>query len=100
VPSDTAHQIVHMTDALGQATVKSAARTLRALNPDVRICCHGGQLSATELDAVIDSADVVVDGTDSFEARFAINGACIGARKPLVSAAVVRTEGLKSKLPF
>jgi molybdopterin/thiamine biosynthesis adenylyltransferase len=91
--SNLQRQIVHMNDSLGQQKVESAARTLRALNPEVRIRSYSRQLTAGDLEAVIRSADVVVDGTDNFTARLAINGACVRARKPLVSAAVVRMEG-------
>lgn len=91
--SNLQRQIVHMNDALGQDKVQSAGRTLRALNPDVRIRPYDQVLSDGELDDVVEQADVVVDGTDNFEARFAINAACVRARRPLVSAAVVRMEG-------
>lgn len=91
--SNLQRQIVHMNDSLGQQKVESAARTLKALNPDVRIRSYDRTLAEADLDAVIGSVDVVVDGTDNFKARFAINAACVRARKPLVSAAVVRMEG-------
>jgi adenylyltransferase/sulfurtransferase len=82
-----------MNDALGQPKVDSATRTLTALNPDVRVRSYQRALDGRELDDVVAEADVVVDGTDNFEARFAINAACVRVGKPLVSAAVVRLEG-------
>lgn len=91
--SNLQRQIVHMNDSLGQPKVESAARTLKALNPDVHIRSYGQALSGDDLDDVVRRADVVVDGTDNFQARFAINGACVRVGKPLVSAAVVRMEG-------
>lgn len=91
--SNLQRQIVHMNDALGQPKVDSAKRTLTALNPDVRISCYQRTLDGTELDEVVARGDVVVDGTDNFDARFAINAACVRVGKPLVSAAVVRLEG-------
>jgi len=91
--SNLQRQIVHTTDALGRKKVKSAEHTLKALNPDVRIKSYGEALSGDALDDVVRGADVVVDGTDNFNARFAINAACVRAGRPLVSAAVVRMEG-------
>lgn len=91
--SNLQRQIVHMNESLGQRKVDSAERTLTALNPDVRIRSYNRALEDEELDEVIRRSDVVVDGTDNFKARFAINAACVRVRKPLVSAAVVRMEG-------
>jgi len=91
--SNLQRQIVHMNDSLGQQKVASAERTLKALNPDVHIKSYDRALADGELDEVVRRADVVVDGTDNFEARFAINAACVRVGKPLVSAAVVRMEG-------
>jgi len=91
--SNLQRQIIHMNDALGQPKVDSATRTLTALNPDVRVRSYQRALDGRELDDVVAEADVVVDGTDNFEARFAINAACVRVGKPLVSAAVVRLEG-------
>lgn len=91
--SNLQRQIVHMNSALGQSKVESAARTLQALNPDVSLRTYDRVLAGDELDQVVAQGDVVVDGTDNFEARFAINAACVRVGKPLVSAAVVRMEG-------
>ncbi|MBS1269950.1 MAG: Molybdopterin-synthase adenylyltransferase [Gammaproteobacteria bacterium] len=91
--SNLQRQIVHMNSALGQPKVDSAERTLKALNPDVCIRSRDQALPDDELDEVVRQSDVVVDGTDNFEARFAINAACVRIGKPLVSAAVVRMEG-------
>lgn len=91
--SNLQRQIVHMNDALGQRKTVSAERTLTALNPEVRIRCHDQALDGDALDQVVRGVDVVVDGTDNFAARFAINAACVRVGRPLVSAAVVRLEG-------
>jgi molybdopterin-synthase adenylyltransferase len=91
--SNLQRQIVHANDSLGQKKVESATRTLNALNPDVHVRSYSEVLTGVDLDEVVAQADVVVDGTDNFEARFAINAACVRMGKPLVSAAVVRMEG-------
>lgn len=91
--SNLQRQIVHTNDALGQRKVDSAERTLKALNPDLRVRSYHRALAGDDLDEVVRQADVVVDGTDNFDARFAINAACVRTGRALVSAAVVRMEG-------
>lgn len=91
--SNLQRQIVHGNEDIGRPKVASAEQTLRSLNPDIGIVTHEGVLNGAALRREIEQADVVVDGTDNFDARFAINAACIELRKPLVSGAVVRMEG-------
>lgn len=86
-------QVVHSTESLGRAKVESARRQLAALNPHVRIETIPKKLEGAALDGQVRLADVVVDATDNFASRFAVNAACVRARKPLVSGAVVRFEG-------
>jgi adenylyltransferase/sulfurtransferase len=86
-------QIVHTTETLGQPKVESARRQLTALNPDVRIETLKTKLEGDALHRAVSQADVVVDGSDNFATRFAVNRACVAVKKPLVSGAVVRFEG-------
>jgi len=86
-------QIVHATDRVGQEKVASAVAGLAALNPDVRVTTYNHRLEGTMLDEQVRLADVVVDTTDNFASRYAVNEACVRAGKPLVSGAVVRFEG-------
>lgn len=86
-------QIVHDSTTVGMAKVESAARRLGALNPGVRVTTFDRKLADEELEAQARAVDVVVDTTDNFPARFAINRACVRARRPLVSGAVTRFEG-------
>ncbi len=86
-------QIAHGMDDLGQFKVESAQEALLGLNPDVEIETLPSRLTENDLDAVVARADVVVDATDNFTTRFAINRSCIGNRKPLVSGAAIRLEG-------
>lgn len=86
-------QIVHTTTTLGTPKVESARRMLAALNPEVQIEAINHKLDAQELRAAVGRADVVIDGSDNFATRFAVNSACVAARTPLVSGAVVRFEG-------
>lgn len=86
-------QIVHATDAVGMAKTESAVKTLRALNPEIEITAIRERFDETALREELRRADVVVDTTDNFATRYAINRACIAERTPLVSGAVVRFEG-------
>ncbi|HKQ31514.1 MAG TPA: molybdopterin-synthase adenylyltransferase MoeB [Burkholderiales bacterium] len=86
-------QIVHRTDMVGRPKTESAVRTLRALNPDIEIAPIAERLDEIGLHREIARADVVVDATDNFATRYAINRVCVTERTPLVSGAVVRFEG-------
>jgi len=86
-------QIVHTTDTLGQEKTASAAKQLRALNPEVAVTAINRKLDDAGLLAQAHAVDVVVDASDNFATRFAVNAACVKAKTPLVSGAVVRFEG-------
>lgn len=86
-------QIVHTTESLGMPKVESARKTLAALNPEIRIETIDHKLDEIELARAVTAADAVVDASDNFATRFAVNRACVAARKPLISGAVVRFEG-------
>ena len=86
-------QIVHTTASIGEDKTASAERRLSALNPDIEITAINRKLDEAELLEQVRAADVVVDASDNFATRFAINSACVKAKRPLVSGAVVRFEG-------
>ena len=86
-------QIVHATERVGQDKTASAAHGLAALNPGVRVTTINQKLEGAALEEQVQQVDAVVDTTDNFASRFAINAACMRAGKPLVSGAVVRFEG-------
>lgn len=91
--SNLQRQIVHTTPSIGQDKVASARHALAALNPEPKITTFNAKLSDTELSEQVRAADVVVDATDNFLARFAINRACVREKTPLVSGAAIRLEG-------
>jgi adenylyltransferase/sulfurtransferase len=91
--SNLQRQVIHRQDALGQRKVDSAARTIRALNPDVCVEARHGKLSPAGFEALAREATVVLDATDNFETRYAVNAACFSAGTPLVSGAAIRWEG-------
>ena len=86
-------QIVHDHAALDRPKVESAAARIAALNPDTRVTMIAARLEGSELDDAVAVADVVLDGTDNFASRYAINAACVAAKTPLVSGAAIRLEG-------
>ncbi|MEE9597101.1 MAG: molybdopterin-synthase adenylyltransferase MoeB [Acidiferrobacterales bacterium] len=86
-------QIAHNTDALGDDKVDSAKRTLLALNPETRITTINMRLEDDNLAGQIELADAVVDASDNFATRFAVNRLCVEKKTPLISGAVVQLEG-------
>lgn len=91
--SNLQRQIVHATPDLQRPKVESARDRLLALNPDIAVTMLPQSLDDAGLDEQVQTADIVVDATDNFASRFAINAACVRAGKPLVSGAAVRFEG-------
>jgi adenylyltransferase/sulfurtransferase len=92
-------QIVHATERVGQDKTTSAAHGLAALNPGVRVTTINQKLEGAALEEQVQQVDAVVDTTDNFASRFAINAACMRAGKPLISGAVVRFEGQVAVFP-
>jgi adenylyltransferase/sulfurtransferase len=90
--SNLQRQLLHTTADIGDDKVASAARTVTALNPNVQVTPLNYAPEDDELAALVAQADVVLDASDNFETRFALNRACVAARTPLVSAAAVRFE--------
>jgi adenylyltransferase/sulfurtransferase len=86
-------QIVHFTDSIGKAKVESARETLARINPDVRVEPVAERVAGDKLEGLVQDSDAVVDCTDNFVTRHAINRACVRFRKPLVSGAAVRFDG-------
>lgn len=86
-------QIIHTTDRIGIKKVESAKQALQDLNPDCRVTTIDRMLEPEEMAEQIANVDLVVDGTDNFSTRFAINSACVASRTPLVSGAAIRMEG-------
>jgi molybdopterin-synthase adenylyltransferase len=91
--SNLQRQIAHSASDIGQPKVESARRTLLALNPDIRVTPLSLRVDEASLMPYLDQVDVVIDASDNFATRFAVNAACVRARKPLVSGAAIRLEG-------
>ena len=82
-------QIAHNLERVGQPKVASAAHAISAINPDVRIVAVHERADAARLATLVAAADVVLDCSDNFATRHAVNAACVAHRKPLVSGAAV-----------
>jgi molybdopterin-synthase adenylyltransferase len=91
--SNLQRQIVHNSARIGVNKAESAAQTLRALNPDIRLSVIPQALAQEALQREVEQATLVLDCTDNFTARFAINAACVALQTPLVSGAAIRLEG-------
>ena len=91
--SNLQRQILFATDDVGRGKVETGAERLSALNPHVRIEALAERLTPANADRIIADYDVVLDGTDDFATRFAVNAACVAAGKPLVSGALGRWTG-------
>ncbi|MEJ2114674.1 MAG: molybdopterin-synthase adenylyltransferase MoeB [Gammaproteobacteria bacterium] len=91
--SNLQRQILHNTVDLGKDKVLSAKQTLRDLNPQTSVRTIKGILAGESLEQEIFRTDVVVDATDNFQSRFAINAACVKSRTALITGAAIRFEG-------
>ncbi|QCU89499.1 HesA/MoeB/ThiF family protein [Thiomicrorhabdus sediminis] len=98
--SNLQRQIVHKENNVGDDKVASAKQNLMELNRHIQIDTYARQLSETEITALVAQADVVLDCTDNFDSRFALNRACYQSKKPLVSGAAIRWEGQLSTYDF
>lgn len=86
-------QVVHRLDSIGEPKARSAARTLAAINPEVRVEALEERADEARIAELVCGADVVLDCSDNFATRHAVNRACVASRKPLVSGAAIRFDG-------
>jgi len=91
--SNLQRQILHREKDIGRRKVDSARDTLAGLNPDIKVTGLEARLDAEQLATLIGQIDLVIDGSDNFATRFAVNAACVQQRTPLVSGAAIRMEG-------
>lgn len=91
--SNLHRQVLHTADRIGVAKAASAARTLEAANPGVRVRQHPGSVERGHARDLVASYDLVVDATDNLEARYALNDAAVETRTPLIHGSVHRWIG-------
>jgi molybdopterin/thiamine biosynthesis adenylyltransferase len=86
-------QLAHTMARVGESKAESARQAIAAINPEPQVQAIAARADDALLDALVPQADVVVDCTDNFRTRHAINAACVRHRKPLVSGAAIRFDG-------
>jgi molybdopterin/thiamine biosynthesis adenylyltransferase len=86
-------QILHTTARVGQSKAASGKQTLAGINPEVNVIALQERADEARLQSLVADASVVLDCTDNFRTRHAINRACVQARVPLVSGAAIRMDG-------
>jgi len=91
--SNLQRQVLHNMDRVGVAKVDSAAETLTALNPDVKVETHRERLSAGNALRIMSGYDVILDGGDNFPTRYLVNDASLHLKVPVVHGSIFRFEG-------
>lgn len=91
--SNLQRQIVHRTQDIGELKALSAKRTIAEINPDCEVEAIDWELDDDELESYLKQSDIVLDCSDNFPTRFAINRASVKTKTPLVSGAAIRIEG-------
>lgn len=91
--SNLQRQIIHQTNNVGDLKAHSARQTILDINPDCQVDMIDRELLEDELESYISTSDIVLDCSDNFPTRFAVNRFCVKTRTPLVSAAAIRLEG-------
>ena len=91
--SNLQRQVIHTTNDVGKAKVKSATETMEAINPDVTVKTYRTFVDSTNIMDLIKDYDFIIDGTDNFPAKFLINDACVMAGKPFSHAGIIRFKG-------
>ncbi len=91
--SNLQRQIIHQHASIGSAKTSSAAATLMALDPALKVRCLPERLAGAALQTAVANADLVVDASDNFATRYALNAACFQQRVPLVMGAALGFEG-------
>jgi adenylyltransferase/sulfurtransferase len=91
--SNLQRQVIHGTPEVGLPKVESAASAVARLNPHVAVEAHAARIAADNARALIRSYDLVAEGSDNFETRYAVSDACFHEGKPLVTAALGQFDG-------
>jgi molybdopterin-synthase adenylyltransferase len=98
--SNLQRQIIHRTATVNQPKVASAQAALHDVNPEVACIALNVRADAAQLLELAGKADVVLDCSDNFATRYAVNRACLALRKPLVSGAAIRFDGQVAVFDF
>jgi molybdopterin/thiamine biosynthesis adenylyltransferase/rhodanese-related sulfurtransferase len=91
--SNLQRQILHTNDRIGMLKTESAAKTIKALNPDVNVVEHRVRLDSSNVLELFKQYDIIVDGCDNFPTRYLVNDACVMLDKPNVHGSIFQFEG-------
>lgn len=91
--SNLHRQLLYTTPDIGRRKLDVARERLESINPQVQVHTHDQRLNAANASSLVAGHDVVIDATDNFPARYAINEACVGHGIPFVYGSVARFEG-------
>jgi len=86
-------QILYRTDSVGAKKVEEARKSLAAMNPEVEIVPLAERVQGEVVERLVANADVVLDCSDNFATRHALNRACVKYSRPLISGAAIRFDG-------
>lgn len=99
--SNLQRQVIHNTERIGMLKAESAKEEINKLNPDIDVVLHPFRLTQENAQEILSGYDVVVDGCDNFETRYAVNDAAVALRKPVIHGSIFRFEGMASTfIPF
>jgi molybdopterin/thiamine biosynthesis adenylyltransferase len=99
--SNLQRQIIHTVDRIGQYKADSAAKSIAALNPDIKVNVYKERLTADNIENILPDYDIVVDGTDNFETRYLVNDFAVKYRKPVIHASILSFDGqLTTLVPY
>ena len=98
--SNLHRQILHKTRDVGRNKTDSAADSLHEINPDVQLITLSTKLEGEHLIAETRDADIVIDASDNFPTRYALNAACIATKTPLISGSAIRMTGQVTTFRF
>ena len=86
--SNLQRQVIHGTPDIGMSKVESAAKALERINPHVNVIGHDVQCTNLNVEQLVASSNIVIDGSDNFSTRYLISDTCYQLGKPLVTAAL------------
>jgi molybdopterin/thiamine biosynthesis adenylyltransferase len=99
--SNLQRQVIHSTERVGMLKAESAKEEINALNPDIDVVIHPFRIDSDNAHELLAQYDVIVDGCDNFETRYAVNDAAVALRKPVIHGSIFRFEGMASTfIPF
>jgi sulfur-carrier protein adenylyltransferase/sulfurtransferase len=97
--SNLQRQILHSTERVGMAKVDSGEKTIKGLNPDVKVVKFKARLDSDNVLQIFSQFDVIVDGADNFQTRYLVNDAALKLGKAVIHASIFRFEGQITVFP-